>query len=453
MFTNKRKIYIVTSYHYNFAKKYSKLCLDLKAEGHSVNLIVYEKALAYFPLVRKNRAFDVIYSGNFYLKSTYSKEARRLALHNLITEIFESNELYIKNVDMDRSRYYPFSCYELTKYERFIAKNMEFFTSLILDPPDLIISEGPNNIFLRCIYVLDAVMCLKLRLITHRLGKLPGTFYIGRGFDGYNPIEREKSLQFKVSDKFVPDYASPDSKLRRSILAKFKTVWKGDLIITLQYILYVLRWHKEGRFRTSIFYFGLILTGLYREYLRVCGQRTLSQLRVDVSVPFWIFPEQFHPEASTSAFCSQLEDDLFIFSKLKQIFPAVKLKPHPSVVGRNGRNSYTKFMPNVLPLDINIELETVIGCVTVNSTLVLEFLKIGKPVICLGKSEITNIFSEFILFIDIENDDISILKAKLQNYMKTRKKCNDAIVISRLKKFFYLEDEVSILLEKEMMVG
>ena len=434
----KRAVYIISSYHHNYFEKYDVLAKSLHDKNSKVLMIVYDRAFEAWQKNFKSKFFDVIYSADLNNKSTYKKNIEKVALGDLIRETLLIHKEEIINVDIDRAHYYKMINFEAKFYNKFIDAHLSFFLDLATNPPSCVISEGPNNTFLRALYKLNYVLQLNLNLITHRLGKLPSTYYLGVGQLGTTPILRKNIMVQAIENNFVPDYARVTSKLRRPLRDKFQNITKGDTINTIKYIFKHFK-YMEVKSLWNIFYYTiLIIVGMFREVYRFIGRKQLNYYGKKPQSSIWIFPEQYHPEASTSMFFRGYENEIKMFRYSSQLINEnLYYKSHPSVLGRNGFFWYKDFKKNILDTSFDLSDEKILGCITINSTIILDFLKIGKPVIVFGESELTNMFSEYILKLEYTKGDILCNQKLINDYLKNRICCNNEIVTQTLKFMFH----------------
>ena len=163
----KRTVYIISSYHHNYFEKYDALAKSLHDKNSKVLMIVYDRAFELWQKNFKSKFFDVIYSADLNNKSTYKKNIEEVALGDLIRETLLIHKEEIINVDLDRAHYYKMINFEAKFYNKFIDDHLSFFLDLATNPPSCVISEGPNNTFLRALYKLNYVLQLNLNLILH----------------------------------------------------------------------------------------------------------------------------------------------------------------------------------------------------------------------------------------------------------------------------------------------
>ncbi|WP_417277130.1 hypothetical protein [Castellaniella sp.] len=107
-----------------------------------------------------------------------------------------------------------------------------------------------------------------------------------------------------------------------------------------------------------------------------------------------LYPLHFHPEASTSVFAKDYDDELHIIKAIAYNLPmdtVLYVKEHTAAVGIRGTGFYRRLknIPNIKlvspRVDTKFLIENSLGVITLTSTVGFEAIVIGRPVVVIGR--------------------------------------------------------------------
>ena len=424
------KIIILTTLHHNFRNKYQDLAKCL-AEYFEVIIATDE-----YPSYILNKNSFRINGINFFHTTSEIFCKNIPGFKDVLIEIFKKNETYIMQCDADRYKYYGACSLALANQRIWLENNINFITYLLTSDIKFFISEGPNGALERYIYLCHKILDPKFELIAYKRGKVGDTWIAGFGSNGYDALQviSSNNLDDDGGGSIVPLYATPSSPLRRGLFQRILNVPNGDTFSSLKYILASIISFRSDSVSQARTHLNMVTFGILRDCYRWLCKIQLKFNHAKASSQYWVFPEQYHPEAATSAIQIELADELLVIDKLKPFGLEVSYKPHPSCLGRNGFMWYSKIPLRILDWSINPAKDSLcIGCITVNSTMILDFLIEGKPVICLGDNELIRLFEEFICRIAIIGKiNSKETQSKINRYLSERAICNRKTVFERL---------------------
>lgn len=179
-----------------------------------------------------------------------------------------------------------------------------------------------------------------------------------------------------------------------------------------------------------------------KRYFRIASI-FLSRLHQDGNIPSdaMIFPLQIYPEASTLVGCAYQHDQLEAVYLARAITPAdmvLVVREHPHAVGRRSLSFYRQLarIPGVVidygSFDRRSLLTKCCGVITFNSTLGVEALLLGKPVISLVAGFFDGVPTVF--HFDKRNAAKSILEARdyLQSWPDSPENCHSRALFDQL---------------------
>lgn len=440
---------ILTTLHHNFAKKYQELAKCL-TEYFDVIIATDE-----YPSYVLNRKSFHNYGINFVHTSSNIFSDNNLYFEDVLTEIFIKNEKYIMQCDVDRFKYYGACSLALANKLIWLKNNLNFVAYLFKSDIEYFISEGPNGALERFVYLCHELLGGKFELITYKRGKVGDTWIIGFGQEGYNAlkIDNNNHSHQECNDSIVPLYAGPSSPLRKGLIKRLLNLHRGDTYNSVKYILTSIISLRRDSLPQAWTHLNMVTFGVVRDFYRWIGKVQLRFKQKGMVTQYWVFPEQYHPEAATSAIRLELADELSVLNKLATMGLELKYKPHPSCLGRNGLFWYSKITIGVLGPNVKPAKDRLcIGCIAINSTLILDFLIEGKPVICVGDNELIRLFEEFICRIDLF-DTLSSeeKKLKIKKYLLERERCDRGIVFERLNSISLTNKQISNELKRRLL--
>lgn len=157
---------------------------------------------------------------------------------------------------------------------------------------------------------------------------------------------------------------------------------------------------------------------------------------------YFIYPEHYRPEAATSAHENKFIDDIknCIFIK-EMIETPLVFRFHPAYFTKRPILQLIKVL-KIFKQDISMPNQSLeqlisnsIGTITISSTVAIDSMRLGKPVIILGSPEFvinSKLISENLLCIRKKNDF-----NKIKDYIKNFKKLNKKSLDLELQKIYH----------------
>lgn len=255
-------------------------------------------------------------------------------------------------------------------------------------------SEGPHNFFLRVYDFYRGETKNIGRYIYLRPGRVGDCFYLQDAdtketvLGGDFTINNSKDLN--------PSYMQKDAPLIRTFLWKLKNFHKTSIFQTFLKIFYTKNLKLSSFDRPNII---SLVIALWRREIRsyffsISGKNNSFITEAIPDGKLVIYPEHYHPEASTSAYDFSLRNDYENALRIRRALPEefkFIYKLHPSNKRRHSKGFLKKIsqIPGVLLvekfiIDKNPFPELIIS---VSSTLILDFIEKCKPVIVIGNPE------------------------------------------------------------------
>jgi hypothetical protein len=278
---------------------------------------------------------------------------------------------------------------------------------------DVVLFEGPNNFFLR---LVQQVSILKnIELVSFRLGRRADSVFVGRADPAKMFFAVGENLpegQFKL-----PNYMDQSHPNHRSLWSKIVNMKNTSLYRDLKSLkTFRLIRHEEK----ILCYFTPFLTLLFKgriDFLKIRLRRKVIASRFFKDVGSMAsdertvvcYPEHFHPEASTSAYDYNYIDDIKNIENIRRLLPSeyrLVYRFHPSQWGRDTLFRYKRLskIPGVefsTPSQSSREVVNLSDyCISVSSSMALDFIRDGKSAVLFGNSEMKNVSSRLLMHRD-----------------------------------------------------
>lgn len=290
-------------------------------------------------------------------------------------------------------------------------------------------SEGPHNFFLRSYDAfLENCSIDTGKYIYIRPGRVGNSIYL------QDSASRE-SITIKNSIKkelisISPSYMNKTSPLMRGFLWKLSNIKKTSIYRNIKKILIT-----KG-FKLATFDKPNILSLLTMLYLREIKSSLISLTRgvskyVSNKFPngnLAIYPEHYHPEASTSAYDFNLCNDYENVIRIRKALPeslSLIYKLHPSNKNRHPSGMIKKLsrIPGVYVTDTIVDIESRSSdliLISVSSTMILDFVEKNIPVLIIGSPEFTKIKNIASRVVEVSIDELD--KNSIKYLEEARKK-------------------------------
>lgn len=278
----------------------------------------------------------------------------------------------------------------------------------------LTFSEGPHNFFLRTYDCFRDETSFSGRYIYLRPGRVGESFYLQDAASKKAIVE--DTYKYNEVDDSSPFYMATDAPLMRSIIWKMRNIRRTSAYNTFRKI------RRTKGMRVSFFdkpnIVSLLISLWFRElrsqFITITGGLNKILAKQLPSRRVVVYPEHYHPEASTSAYdftlCNDYENAVRIRKALPEAFTLV-YKLHPSNKNRHPKGLLKKLsqLPGVLlvekPLDLGDEKKELM-LISVSSTMILDFVENQQPVIVIGNPE----------FCQVPNLELRVMKTSLEKF-------------------------------------
>ena len=304
--------------------------------------------------------------------------------------------------------------------------------------PEILICEGPNNFFNNVIidYLKsqneDYYSFCGGRISNSSCLKKNGKLIFNKKI--INKISHDQDYMKNSYPKMRNIFGKMDNFKNTSLFRDIKVIFKNFNLIKKEDLLLPYTGNRiDWIIRTRILFLKKSILNLFLLRLKQKDFKDNNYL---------VYPEHFRPEAGTSAYENKFINDIknCIFIKEKIEMPLV-FRFHPAYFTKRPILKLLKLL-KMFKQDISLpnqSLEKLIinssGTITISSSVAIDTMRFGKPVIILGSPEfITNseLLSENVLLIRKDND-FSKIKEYIKNFKKLSKKSLDI----ELKKMYH----------------
>jgi hypothetical protein len=268
---------------------------------------------------------------------------------------------------------------------------------------DFVLYEGPTNFFTRLIQRLSEIHDIKL--VSFRFGRRGDSMFVG----GRDPTEMFFKNPLNLGGEYKqPSYMDKSHKNHRSLFVKLLNFTNTSLYRDIKSFKHIRLIRREEKilcyfvpFLTLIFKSRLIfIMSRLRRYFYLNRKANRFSIKHSDGTLIVVYPEHFHPEASTSSYDYEYLDDVKNIENIRRLLPSkvrVVYRFHPSMWGRDALHKYIRIfnLPGVevstpnQPMEDLLEIASV--CISISSTTVIDFIKKGKPAVLFGHSELRNI--------------------------------------------------------------
>jgi len=341
------------------------------------------------------RRTNIIFMGN---DSELFESLADIKAREIVCNHFDINNSYanLLSVDYDRfdtlgltspaSSLLGSAFLEFVNMFQYLHANFEVIASF---------SEGPHNFFLRSYDAYRDGTRRHGRYIYLRPGRVGDSFYL-QDADSKVTVLKDSGSD-TIADDVSPFYMSEDAPLMRSISWKIRNSDKTSLYYALSKI-----WRTKS-IRLNFFdkpnVISLILALWLRElrsyYVTISGG---TNKFISEDIPpgkIVVYPEHYHPEASTSAYDFTLRNDYENAIRIRKALPeeyTLLYKLHPSNKNRHPTGMLHKIskLPGVLLVEKSLDIRCrtpAFVLISVSSTMILDYVENDKPALVIGSPE------------------------------------------------------------------
>jgi len=394
----------------NYFYFYNELAKELVRNGH----VVYYAVNSHLPEVVYNfekTDFKVFYFSDF-LKENYHTailpdKYTKYNLWEMFFSDFERYEIYGHHLK-DEKEVYPKIIINLFCFFEEVLKTMNI---------DHIIYEDISNSFAYSAFIVSKE--LKRNYIGISCSRLPKRFEIVSSIEGSKaaikqnyeliigglidvPTEIENEVR-KYLDNFIfhkPDYMVNNSlSSDYNFFSRYINVQRFKFYCRL--IKYRIKYIYDNRYNYQVPTFSVNFAYFKRNLKRKIKLSFIWKYFNEFNPinPYYFYPIQFHPEASTSVLAKSFVDEYNNILNISLNIPFgeyLYVKDHESSVGYPSLNFYKKVsrIPNVILISHKFNAKEIIrnskAIITITSTVGFEAIVLNKPVFVFG-----NVFYDF----------------------------------------------------------
>ena len=248
----------------------------------------------------------------------------------------------------------------------------------------------------------------------------------------------EQDLNIDLNELKKPEYMGKKSYIERNIFYKIRNFSKTSLVERkFQFLYFDFSSRKE-----KLVYLPPVIKALSRQYIRLFF-RPIKKLLLRLTMTnlngirnsYYIYPEHFHPEASTSAHDFEYRNDIVNVAKILKHIPdseSLVYKVHPSQYGLHTFSEIFNLFKMKRLIIVNpyfdnrkILNKNCLGVISISSTFILDAARCNIRSIVLGNYD----FSE---------GHQNIIKSKMHNLKENLRELSTNN-IDRLKKDWFDE--------------
>lgn len=304
--------------------------------------------------------------------------------------------------------------------------------------PEILLCEGPNNFFNRVI--IDYLKSQNKDYYSFCMGRISESTCLKKN----NKIIFNKEINKYMSHK--KEYMKKSFPKMRNIYGKMKNFKATSLYKDLKVIFRNFNLIKKEDLLLP--YSGNRIDLLIRIRMLFLKKSILNFFILRLKQKnlkdnlYFIYPEQYRPEAGNSAHENKFIDDIKNCIYIKEMIETpLVFRFHPAYFTKRPILQLIKVL-KIFKQDISMPSQSLdqlisnsIGTITVSSSVAIDSMRLGKPVIILGTPEFiinSELIAENVLCVQKDNDF-----SKIKDYIKNFKKLNKKSLDIELQKIYH----------------